>query len=405
MSTLRLPWAAWYGDGELALAVPDTWRVIIARPRDAAGLAPAELKARLRQPIATLPLRTLASGKKRVVLVIDDLSRPTPTAQLLPLVLEELRAGGVGPDAVHILLGQATHRPLGRPDFLKKLGPLADDLRVTCHNPYENLVFVGTTAAGTPVWISRWYTEADLRVTIGCVEPHPAYGFSGGAKLVFPGLAGMDSIYANHRPGHLPGGILHPETNAKRLDAEEAVRMAGLDLVINAVINTRREVAGLFAGDFVAAHRTAAAFADQVYATPVPAPADVLVLNAYPKDTELIQVNNAANALGAAKVPVMHDRTVVVITTAASEGAGWHALANPGGRMYERPSLHTLQGRPVIVFCPHGRAGDLPPSLPKDAQFCRTWEATVQAVARLTISQPNVLVFPEGPLQIPVTPT
>jgi len=404
MSRIRLPWGAWYGDGWQELPVPPAWRVLTLPMTGAPALSPEECRCRLAATIGTVPIRELARNRRHAVVVVDDLTRPTPAAFLLPLVLEELQAGGIDRRSIRILVGQATHRPLARPELLKKLGPLADELSVLSHTPYENLVSVGFTSSGTPVQFSRWYMEADLRVTLGCVEPHPAYGFSGGVKLVFPGLAGIDAIHANHRPGHLRRGILALDENAMRRDAEEAVRLAGLDAIVNAVVNTRREVVGLFAGDCIAAHRAAAAFAESVYATPVPAPADAVICNAYPKDTELIQVNNAVNVLSAARTPVLRPGGVVIITTAASEGAGWHALANPGGRMYDRPPLDVLAKHPVLVYCPHGRQEDLPPSLPKGSVLLRDWPAVVAAAERVIGPAPTVNCFTEGALQIPVAP-
>jgi nickel-dependent lactate racemase len=305
-------------------------------------------------------------------------------------------------EAVRVLVGQATHRPLARPELFKKLGPLADDLTVISHNSHQNLVSFGTTQAGTPVAFSRFYVEAELRLTIGCVEPHGAFGHSGGCKLVFPGLAGIDSIYANHRPNHLSKGVLAPDASAMRLDAEEAVRMVGLDAVVNVVVGHQRQILGIFVGDFVAAQRQAAAFAEQVYATPVDGPADVVLLNAYPKDTELIQMANAANALAAAKTPLFRDGGIAVISTAASEGPGYHALGGPGGRMFDRPPHPLLAARPTVVFCPHGRTADLPPSLPAGTLCCREWSEIVRWVEARVGRSPSVTVFTEGSLQIPV---
>ena len=402
MRTIRIPWGAWYGDGVIELVVPEVWRVSVPAIRNAPPLSAEAVRQGLRAPVGTPPLRELAAGKRSAAIVVDDLTRPTPTAELLPLVLEELGAGGLSTEAVRVLVGQATHRPMARPELFKKLGPLADDLTVINHNSYENLVSFGTTAAGTPVAFSRYYVESDLKLTIGCVEPHGAFGHSGGAKLIFPGLAGIDSIYANHRPNHLRMGILAPEASAMRLDAEEAVRMVGLDAVVNVVVGHQRQILGIFVGDFIAAQRRAAVFAEQVYATPVAGPADAVLLNAYPKDTELIQVVNAANALSAAKTPVLRDGGVAVITTAASEGPGYHALAGPGGRMSQRSPHPILAKRPTILFCPHGRTADLPPSLPAGTVCCRDWSEVVRWVEARVGPSPSMTVFGEGSLQIPV---
>jgi nickel-dependent lactate racemase len=402
VTTIRLPWGAWYGDETRELDVPDRWRVTVAPAPTAPALSDAALRRALAAPIGSPPLRELARGKRSAAIVVDDFTRPTPASVILPLVLDELRAGGIEADAVRILLGFGGHRALGRPELLHKLGPLADDLTVINHTPYEHLVAFGTTTAGTPVFVSRWYAETELRLTIGCVEPHPALGWSGGAKLVVPGLAGIETIAANHRPGHLPRGILGPDDNAMRRDVEEAVRRVGLDHIVNVVIAGRREVVGLFAGDMVDAHRAAARFAERLYQTPVGAPADVALFNAYPKDTELLQANNALNAALSARTALLREGGVAVVATAASEGPGYHALYQPGARYYERPAHRYVADRPVTVYCPHGRAVDLPPSFPAGTALHRGWPDVVRWVEARVGRKPSLTVFTEGPLQIPV---
>ena len=402
MTTIRLPWGAWYGDETRELLVPDRWRVTVPPAPSAPALSEAALRRAPARGAAGSRSASRGRGKRSAAIVVDDLTRPTPASVILPLVLDELRAGGIETSAVRVLLGFGGHRALGRPELLHKLGPLADDLTVINHTPYEHLVAFGTTTAGTPVFISRWYAEAELRVTIGCVEPHPALGWSGGAKLVVPGLAGIETIAANHRPGHLARGILAPDDNAQRRDVEEAVRRVGLDHIVNVVIAGRREVVGLFAGDMVAAHRAAARFAEPLYHTPVGAPADVALFNAYPKDTELLQANNALNAALAARTALLRKGGVAVVATAASEGAGYHALYQPGARYYERPAHRYVADRPVTVYCPHGRAADLPPSFPAGTTLHRAWADVVRWVESRVGLEPTVTVFTEGPLQIPV---
>jgi hypothetical protein len=171
---------------------------------------------------------------------------------------------------------------------------------------------------------------------------------------------------------------------------------------VNVVVGHQRQILGIFVGDFVAAQRKAAVFAEQVYATPVAGPADAVLLNAYPKDTELIQVINAANALFAAKTPVLRDGGVAVIATAASEGPGYHALAGPGGRMSQRSAHPLLAQRPIVLFCPHGRTADLPPSLPAGTVCCREWPEVVRWVEARVGPSPSLTAFTEGCLQIPV---
>lgn len=136
MTRVRVPWGAWYGDGWLDLDLPDRWRVTVPAQAGAPALSDEDLRAAFARPIGTPPLRALAAGKRAPVIVVDDLTRPTPAARLLPPVLEELRAGGIPADAVRVLVGLGGHRPLARPELLHKLGPLADDLAVINHTPH-----------------------------------------------------------------------------------------------------------------------------------------------------------------------------------------------------------------------------------------------------------------------------
>src|SRR5712692_8544618 len=111
---IRIPWGAWFGDEELALAFPEGWEARLFPPRDAPGLSDGELRRAFETPYGTPPLRELARGRRDAVLVVDDLSRPAPAARLLPLILEELAEGGIGHENARVIMGIAGHRPLMR---------------------------------------------------------------------------------------------------------------------------------------------------------------------------------------------------------------------------------------------------------------------------------------------------
>jgi nickel-dependent lactate racemase len=395
---LELPWGAWYGEGPRAFPVPDGWQLAIARQVDAPALDAAGLRARFAQPHGAPTLAELARGRRAAVVVIDDLTRPTPTAELLPLVLDELARGGVPRQAVRVLVALGCHRPLARGDLIKKMGPLADELEVLNHNPYEQLVSYGVTAAGSPILINRWYAEAPLRVALGSVGPHPLFGYSGGAKAVFPGLAGIESIYQNHRPHHLERGLFDPSKNQLRRDAEEAVAQVGLDAIVNVVVNGERRIAGLFVGDFIAAHRAAVAFAESIYTTPTPSGCDALLFNAYPKDTDLCTIGGVLNP--AAARPLLLPHQVAILTTAASDGPGYHALLGRGGRLYHRPPHRLLVGRRTIFFSPGVQRADVPPIIPDEAVLARRWSEVVEQVESWLGPRPSLGVLPTAPLQL-----
>ena len=150
-------------------------------------------------PIGRPPLRELARGCKETAIIFDDLTRPTPVSRVLPFVLEELAAAGIGDDQIRFIAALGAHGAHTRIDFEKKLGPeVLRRFRVYNHNPYENCTDMGTTGRGTPVSINSEAAACDLMLAIGSILPHPFMGFGGGGKIVFPGIASMESIQANH---------------------------------------------------------------------------------------------------------------------------------------------------------------------------------------------------------------
>jgi nickel-dependent lactate racemase len=403
---IRIPWGAWFGDEELALPFPSGWEARLFPPRDAPELSDGELRRAFESPYGMPPLRELARGRRDAVIVVDDLSRPTPAARLLPLVLEELAAGGIGHEHVRVLMGIAGHRPLMRQDCIKKLGrEMVDMLEVKNHHPFENLTFLGATSLGTPVYLNSDFVAAGLKLTIGSINPHGGPGFGGGAKLVLPGVAGIESLYQNHRGDNgLKGGLNNVETNQRRADMEEAARMGGLDAVVNVVVNTRRGIAGLFVGDVVEAHRAGVALARQVFATPVPEAWDVGVFNAYPKDNELVQAGMAFNIWGSAKTPIVREGGTVVLCTAASEGFGFHSLHGPGMRLANTGNMAArFAPRELVIFSPGINRYDLSPATRDAVTLCRTWEETVGVLRDRHGSGTRVAVFPCGALQLAAT--
>jgi nickel-dependent lactate racemase len=402
LAAATVPWGCWDPEGTLDLAFPPRFAVEVNAMRDGDALPPAALVQAVRQPIGTPPLRELAAGARTAVIAVDDITRPTPAAAVLPLLLEELAA--VPRERIRILVALGAHRPMVRAELERKLGPaIVAELDVEQHHPYENLEYRGTSSRGTPVWLNRHYCEADLKITLGGVMPHPYMGFGGGAKLIVPGLAGIETLQANHQPAvtGISGGLANPDVDARR-DVEEIALASGLAFSCNVVVNARRQIAGLFCGHPVAAHRAAVERARQVYATAAPgAPYDVVCLNAYPKDGELLQIGNALNCYRTARAPLLRPGGTLVITACCQLGRGYHSLHGPGMRLHREPSAKGyLEGRAVVLFSPHLNARDFRVSFAPEYRLFTAWDALS---AHLDASHPggaSVGIFPTAPLQI-----
>jgi len=285
---LFVPANEWYGWEDVELEFPESWDVRELRMagHDAKALNEGEIADRISRPVGTAPLHELARTRKKCAIIFDDMTRPTKISKILPAVLSELRAGGLEDDDIVFVMASGAHGGRMLQDFQQKLG--ADIPRrflVFNHNPYENLEYLGDTSHGTPVHINREVMGCDLKVTIGASMPHFGYGFGGGSKMILPGIAGIDSITPNHaiREGTGPGSV---DENQRRLDSEEAARMAGVDFVINAMLNAQCDASDIVCGDVIQAHREVVKRGRKHYVTKVWYGADVAIGNGYPMANE-----------------------------------------------------------------------------------------------------------------------
>jgi nickel-dependent lactate racemase len=285
---IEVPANEWYGDNPVELQFPDNWTIHEQRMAGhiARSLTPEEIAEKLQNPVGSSTLRELAKGKRRCAIVFDDMTRPTKIWQMLPAVLDELHKGSIADAGISFVMASGSHGARMLPDFRKKLGDdIPERFLVFNHNPYENLVDLGETSQGTHVKVNREVMSCDLKVTVGALMPHFGYGFGGGAKMLLPGVAGIDSIWHNHniQGGTGPGRIAE---NRRRHDSEEAARMAGIDFSVNAIINADRDITDLVCGDVVQAQREGVRLARRHYSTPTVEGADISIGNGYPMANE-----------------------------------------------------------------------------------------------------------------------
>lgn len=412
MKSVSIPWGSWRGNKGFLLTFPKNWKVIMAPMADAPDVGQAEIRKAFTNPIGQETIRRLAEGKKTAVIAVDDLTRPTQAYRFLPFIVEELNKGGIRDENIKIVLAIGCHRPLMKTDQEKKLGKkMANRFPVYNHHSYENLVNVGTTSRGTPVQINRYFVEADVKVGVGFITPHPTAGFGGGGKIVIPGLGSMETIEKNHTPafmgkvgstGFAQGYDLN--TNELRLDMEEGARMAGLNVIVNSVGTSDGKTAGVFVGDLVQAHRAAVEMARKVYLTEAPTDMDIGIFNAFPEDTELVQAQKALNVwTGNIGRRLVREGGKVVVATASSDGLGFHSLADRGMRLYRKVDHRKtigqiFQGRKVIVLSPNCSRADLLERYPENVLICNTWKDVLEGLKDGSSSQ-SVAIYANGSLQ------
>ena len=198
---LTLPRLIWDGGGERELDFPDDWDVHFCPSRgwERPALGDRAIRKAFAEPVGAPRIRDLARGKKEVVIIFDDITRPTPIHQIAPYVLEELRSGGDRRRQVRFVVASGTHGAHDNAALRAKLGQeILERYFVFQHNPYENCVSVGATRLGTAVAVNREVMSCDLKIGIGCILPHPQAGFGGGGKLILPGIAHIDTVDRFH---------------------------------------------------------------------------------------------------------------------------------------------------------------------------------------------------------------
>jgi lactate racemase len=398
VSTAEVRWGAWFDDDTLTLDFPSGWTVDVCRPADGPDIGAEGIAAAFANPIGTPVLAELAAGRSRACIVIDDLSRPTPAARLLPTIVDQLEAAGIAAQDVLILAGVANHRPMTNADFVKKVGPeVLARCRVSNHFSWDNCTLIGQTSSGSPIEINNEFLACDLRILVGSIIPHAAAGFSGGAKLLMPGISSIRSAEAYHRGSALRGGYALTAPDA-RLESEEAARIAEVDLIVNAIPNSSLGLAGLVVGDVVAAHRAGVAIARKVFTSPTPPGRDICVLSLYPKDSEFLQHVTALAPYKTAPEPIVREGGTVVVVASAAEGLGSHSLFGPGMRLAPTRGTH-VKGRELLFLSPNLTSGMLPASM---AEFVltSTWAETLEWLERKHGEVASVSVYPCATLQL-----
>jgi len=287
-----------YGKTTISFALHEKNYVGSLNPRDVPGAknGPDAVRYALENPIGGPRLRELVSSGDRVVVLVSDITRPAPSSILLPPLLDELSAAGVPDSAIQIVFGLGVHRRQTAEEQARLVG---EDVfrRIRClDHDIENCRAVGVTSQGAPVEIFEEVLDADVRIATGNLEFHYFAGFSGGAKALAPGVCSRGTIQANHRrflhPG-AKGGLING--NPLREEIEEIGRMVGIDFMLNAVLNSRKEIVLAVAGDVEAAHREGAEHINRIFRREIEAPADIVITSpgGFPKDIDLYQTHKA----------------------------------------------------------------------------------------------------------------
>ncbi len=413
-----------YGDGHVGVRLPSTSDVHVMASCNTPGLPDpaASVRQALRTPIGTKPLSSTVRAEDHVAVVFSDITRPVPNRMLLEALLAEL--AHVPRKSITLINALGTHRPQTREELTTMLGEdILDTCRVVQHdasNP-DDLVRVGMSRYGHPFWVNRWYAAADVRILTGLIEPHFFAGFSGGPKSVVPGIAGLETIRANHSSPMISSPQAtwaSTEQNPIWQEIHELARMAGPAFLLNVCINSAHELTAVFAGDLDAAHAQGVAYTRSCAVKPVSNPFDIVLTSnsGYPLDQNLYQCVKGMSAAGRVVKTGGH----IIVAAECREGL-------PAGSPYENllrsatspdDLLASIRGRSTVVpeqwqvqvqvmvqkkATIHVRSDGLTEEEIRQAHLvpCNSIEETVRRIVRKRGRRSTICVIPSGPEMIP----
>lgn len=300
----------------------------------------------LANPIGSRPLAEIAKGKKTACILICDITRPVPNKVILPQILKTIEDAGVPRGGITILIATGLHRPNEGEELIELVGEeIAKNYRVENHHGKESSEhdYLGTTPNGVPVYIDSRYVRAELKITTGLIEPHLMAGYSGGRKVICPGIAGIETVKVWHGPkflehpnadcGIVEGNPVHEENTYIAL-------MSGCDFIVNVCVDGNRQITWAGAGDMIKAWEAGVSFVRQVVRVAIKEPVDIVLTSCagYPLDITWYQA--VKGLIGA--LPILKKGGTIILVASLTEGLGSPEFQKV---LNENPDLNAFKKR------------------------------------------------------------
>lgn len=314
-----------FGKSVLTFQLPDELQIEwIAPSQTSAHPDPQKtVQDALAKPVGNITLEDF-KGLRNAAIAINDKTRPVPHQHLLPPLLAKLEALGFSTENIFLVIATGTHPVMPEIEYDKILPKeIYTRYPIICHNArqQESLVYLGQTRRNTPVWINRAYAQADLKIVVGNIEPHQFQGFSGGYKSAAIGLAGLETINTNHAMmQHVDARLGEYKSNPARQDIEEMGKMIGVQFALNAILNEKKEIVEVLAGDPVSVMQAGIPLSRKICQVAVHAPFQLVIASpgGYPKDLNIYQ---SQKGLAHARM-VTVDGGTIILAAECSEGSG-----------------------------------------------------------------------------------
>jgi lactate racemase len=278
-----------YQGQRVGFELPERWKLLSfaafedrPQPADVIGM----VREALKNPIGHPPLSHVVGRSDKIAVIVEDPSRSSPKQMVLRALLLELSEGGVHPGRIVVVIGLGTHRHLDREEMCRVYGQdLVDTYEFVNHDcRSQDLVPIGALRTGTVVSINRRVSEADLKIGVGSIFPHPMNGFGGGGKILFPAVANFDAILEHHLQHSFRGAskIGRLQGNPFYEEISDLARAGGLDFIINSVLDHNDRLYRPVCGAPVEAHLAGVDLSRKILSMPFPDRSDVTIISAFP---------------------------------------------------------------------------------------------------------------------------
>ncbi|HTI13085.1 MAG TPA: nickel-dependent lactate racemase [Dictyobacter sp.] len=410
-----------YGNTRRIVQVPE--HTVVLRSQHSSPLPDERLtfQQALRQPIGNLSLAKRVQPHDRIAIVISDITRPTPNERIVPWILDELSF--IPRSQFIIINGTGSHRANTRDELCQMLGDeIVETVEIANHDAFDEqtLVYLGESASGSPVWINQHYIEADFRIVTGFIEPHFFAGFSGGAKGIVPGIAGIATIQHLHSApliGDTQATWAVLQENPIHRGIQDAVSLCPPEFMVNVTLDQERHITGVFAGDYIKAHYEGCTAVARLSTQEVESPFDIVITsnNGYPLDQNLYQ---SVKGMTAAAQITRQGGTIVTIAE-CRDGLPDHGnyksllqmgespanllelIHHPGFQMHDQWQVQKqaqvqLQANVYLH-------SSLPEGVVQAAQLLPApdLQGTIDTLLQKYGPQARVAILPEGPVMVP----
>lgn len=315
-----------YGKNRLSFSIPKANLCEILRPNQVSFPKNErdEIESAIDNPIGSEKLEKIVKPQDKVIIICEDIARLTPVDRIIPLLLDRLNSIGVPDKDIKIVMALGSHRPMNSTEMVRKVGEDVFKRVKAVNSEFKDkakLFDLGLAPGGVRVWVDKQVMEGDVRIGVGSIAPHAAAGYTGGGKIIYPGVVGEETVAQFHlHRAFLSQSVLGIVENSVRLEMEKWVDTVGLDFIVNVVITPENRIYKIVTGHYVKAHRIGAKYSQEVYGIKANNKVDIAVVSSFSADQDFWQGTKGVIS----GELIIKDGGTLILVTPCFEGVGPH---------------------------------------------------------------------------------